>query len=199
MKKILFQVVILLVTLLRLNAQNSSEMIVDTLYHINLNYYRSIKIPPELHVVLLPKDDSILLDISNYETLMASLHGNVGPTVIFLLDLYPMIRLSYPDSSDSFVLEKYVSSMNKWADYNSDELMLSQHNYNVGTGECFVLNIAKLIAVTKRDVGKYPIAVCEIIDVIPMVIDEKYVKINTIPISKATCYPYVGLLDDESR
>lgn len=183
MKRLIF--FIGMISFLRLNAQNTLEINVDTVFCITINYYQNNNYEPELYTFLLPVHEKCHVNISNHDTFISSLNTEAYPISDLYFSLFRMIKASFPDSSLSFQVEVYESGFLKWYNYN---LEANRTDFYTKNNEMFRISIAKVIAVTKHNVTGFPLALSIIKDVVPVFISDNCIRDDMMVISETVLY-----------
>lgn len=184
MKRLIF--FIGMISFLRLNAQNTLEINVDTVFCISILYYQNNNYEPDWYTFLLPVHEKCHVNISNHDTFISSLNTEAYPISDLYFSLFPMIKASFPDSSLSFQVEVWESSYLKWYNYNVEAR--NSTDFYTKNNEMFRISIAKVIAVTKHNVTGFPLALSIIKDVVPVCISDNCIRDDMMVISETVLY-----------
>jgi hypothetical protein len=122
------------------------------------------------------------LDLSNHDSLYNSLYKETLAISDLFFSSFDMVKASFPDSTLNFQKETYNNNILKWLYYNSQ--ISIRHKYFTETGDCFIMTVAKIIAVTKQGVGGFPVAIGIIKDVIPVCLNDDCINGNVMELSK---------------
>ena len=172
-----------MIPFLGLNAQNVVEINTDTVFCISIIYfYNNNQNEPESYTFLLPVHEKCCVNISNHDTFFKTI--NIGTYSISnpIASLYPMIKASFPDSSSSFQKESYNSSMIKWLHYSIEAN--NGKGFYTKNNDYFIIAIAKIIAITKKNVNGFPFALGVIKDILPVSLNDNCIKDDLMIISE---------------
>lgn len=189
MKRLIF--FIGMISFLRLNAQNTLEINVDTVFCISILYYQNNNYEPDWYTFLLPVHEKCHVNISNHDTFISSLNTEAYLISDLYFSLFRMIKASFPDSSLSFQVEVWESSFLKWYNYNVEARNSTDcyaKNFYTKNNEMFRISIAKVIAVTKHNVTGFPLALSIIKDVVPVFISDNCIRDDMMVISETVLY-----------
>lgn len=175
-----------IIPFLGLNAQSVSELDVDTVFCVTVHYFINDHAEPETHTSLLPIHETCYLNITNHDTLIKSLNKGAYPVGDFFFSLFPMIKASFPDSSEVFQKVVYDESLSRWLHYNIKRG--AGEKFYTKTGDLFIITIAKVMAITKHNVNGFPLAVGLIKDVVPVSLNDNCIKDEMIVISETVLH-----------
>ena len=156
----------------------------DTLFCITIHCYHNDKAEPDTYTFLSPLHDDYYLDISNHDTLLKSLKKITYPISDFFFSLYPMIKASFPDSSLAFQESVFYSNLSKWIYYNSQMSMSTSRKFHTKTEDYYIINVAKVMAITKQNINGFPLAISIIKDIVSVSLNNNCIMENLIVLSK---------------
>lgn len=170
----------------QLNAQNTLETNVDTVFCITINYIQNNNNEPELYTFLLPVHEKSYVNISNHETFIRSMNTEKYLISDLYFSLFPMIKASFPDSSLVFQKSLFDSSFAKWLQYDIESSNSSE--FHTRNNDLIIIAIAKVIAVTKHNVNGFPLALSIIKDIVPVSLSDNCIKDDMMVISETVLY-----------